>query len=112
MDERKLRRRERVRAKIRGTSQRPRLSVFRSNRHLFVQIIDDEAGKTLVAVSDVHVSDKEATPVLLAKQVGLLVAKKAKAKRVETAVFDKGAYRYHGIVKAVAEGAREGGLQF
>ena len=107
---RDARRHKKVRAKIEGNSARPRLSVFRSNRGMFIQIIDDRDGKTLVSASSSEVTAKTKTEAALA--LGKLIATKAKDKKIEAIVFDRGAYRYHGRVKAVAEGAREGGLKF
>ena len=104
----RLRRRRRVRAKVRGTAARPRLSVFRSNRGLFVQLIDDEAGVTLAAAEWTEARDLK--PMERAKKVGELLAERAKKAGIERAVFDRGGYQYHGRVKALAEGAREGGL--
>lgn len=104
------RRKRRIRAKISGTSQCPRLSVFRSLTHIYAQVIDDENSKTLVSVSDVKM--KKGTKTEAAKEVGLEIAKKAKEMKIEKIVFDRSGYQYHGRVKAVAEGAREGGLQF
>lgn len=109
--EKRERRHKRVRAKIKGTVDRPRLSVFISNRHLFLQLINDEAGQTLVSVSDFsekHQGSKKEVAVFL----GELLAKKAKEKRITSVVFDRGGRKYHGIVKEVAEGARKGGLKF
>ncbi|UJA19144.1 50S ribosomal protein L18 [Thermoleophilia bacterium SCSIO 60948] len=106
----RLRRRRRVRAKVRGTAERPRLSVFRSSRGVQVQLIDDVAGRTLAAVNWIESDLRELAPMDQAKKAGELVAERAKAAGVESAVFDRGGYRYHGRVKAVAEGAREAGL--
>ena len=107
---RRLRRRRRVRAKVRGTAARPRISVFRSNRGISAQLIDDERGHTLAAVSWVEPDLRKLARLEQAAQAGRLLAERAKAAGVERAVFDRGGYRYHGRVKAVAEGAREGGL--
>ncbi len=101
---------KRTRARIKGNGTRPRLSVFRSNRHLYVQLIDDMQGKTLVSASSLEVKDKKAKTDL-AKAVGTLLAKKAKNKNISSGIFDRGSYKYHGRVKAAAEGAREGGLK-
>lgn len=109
--EHKKRRHTRIRAKVRGTSQRPRLAVFRSNQHLTVQAIDDTQGKVLFALSDKDVKGKKKGQKM-AKELGAMAASKLKEKGVELAVFDRGGYKYHGNVKALAEGAREGGLQF
>jgi large subunit ribosomal protein L18 len=108
----RLRRRRRVRAKVRGNTDRPRLSVFRSNRGIGVQVIDDVAGRTLASVSWTESDIKGLQSMEQAKRVGELIAERAKAAGVETVVFDRGGYRYHGRVKALAEGAREGGLRF
>lgn len=142
------RRHKRVRAKVRGTSLKPRLSVFRSNRHIWAQLIDDVSGKTMAAARDLELKDKphsltaghytslqsnvRSNPVpgaqsisqergkskkikdkrtILAERVGELIAQKALEKKITAAVFDRGGYKYHGIVKAVAEGARKGGLK-
>jgi large subunit ribosomal protein L18 len=101
----------RVRVRIKGTAKTPRLSVKRSLKHIYVQIIDDVAGKTLVAASDFDVKEKK-NGVELAKEVGLVLAAKAQEKGIKTVVFDRGSYRYHGAVAALADGAREGGLIF
>ena len=104
---------KRIRARVKGTEERPRLSVFRSNQHIYAQIIDDEKRITLCSASDmVAKKSKGNTKTDAAKSVGLEIAKKAKEKKVEFAVFDRGGFRYHGRIKAVAEGAREGGLKF
>ena len=108
----RLKRRRRVRAKIVGTAERPRISVFRSNRGVFAQIIDDSAGKTLAAVNWTEDDLKSLPRMEQAKKAGELLAERAKAAGIETAVFDRGGYQYHGRVKALAEGAREGGLIF
>jgi large subunit ribosomal protein L18 len=108
----RLRRRRRVRAKVRGNADRPRLSVFRSNRGIGVQVIDDVAGRTLASVSWTESDIKGLQSMEQAKRVGELIAERAKTAGVETVVFDRGGYRYHGRVKALAEGAREGGLRF
>jgi len=128
------RRHRRVRAKISGTSEVPRLSVFRSNKHIYVQLIDDEKGQTFVAASDKEINPKPQTQnsklklktqnlrekkenvrtgkVMVAYEVGKLIAERALEKNIKKVVFDRGGYKYHGRVKAVAEGAREGGLEF
>ena len=108
----RLKRRRRVRAKITGSAERPRISVFRSNRGIFAQLIDDDAGRTLAAVSWTEPELKSLKPMEQASRAGALLAERAKAAGVETAVFDRGGYRYHGRVKALAEGAREGSLTF
>jgi large subunit ribosomal protein L18 len=108
----RLRRRRRVRAKVRGTAERPRLSVYRSNRGMFAQLIDDEAGRTVASVSWTESDLRKLAPMEQAKKTGEELAKRAKQAKVETCVFDRGGYRYHGRVKALADGAREGGLKF
>jgi large subunit ribosomal protein L18 len=108
----RLRRRRRVRAKVRGTGERPRLSVFRSNRGIGAQLIDDVAGHTLAAVTWTEGDLKPLGRMDQARKAGELLADRAKAAGIETCVFDRGGYRYHGKVKALAEGAREGGLKF
>jgi large subunit ribosomal protein L18 len=108
----RLRRRRRVRAKVRGTAERPRLSVFRSNRGIGAQLIDDVAGHTVAAVNWTEGDLKGLNAMEQAKRAGELLAERAKAAGVETVIFDRGGYRYHGRVKALADGAREGGLTF
>jgi large subunit ribosomal protein L18 len=108
----RLRRRRRVRAKVRGTAERPRLSVFRSNKGIQAQVIDDVAGHTLAAVSWTEAELKSLGTMEQAKKAGELLAERAKAAGVETVVFDRGGYRFHGRVKALADGARESGLTF
>ncbi len=131
--QKKFRRHRRVRAKIYGIAQRPRLCVFRSAKHMYAQLIDDENGKTLAASSDQEIqkprtsknsmrgrqkteikkTQKQLTrKVAVAYKVGKLIAEKALKKKIEKVVFDRGGYKYHGRVKALAEGAREGGLKF
>jgi len=106
--------RRRIRGKISGTSERPRLSVFRSNKQIYCQIIDDSNGTTLVAASsmDKDIASKEVNKIEQAKLVGQLLAERAKAAEVEIVTFDRGGYVYHGRIKSLAEGAREGGLKF
>jgi large subunit ribosomal protein L18 len=110
------RRRARVRARVRGTPERPRLSVYRSNRHLYVQVISDTSGTTLVGASTQSRARREVlkktADVEAAKQVGLLAARLCLEKGISRIVFDRNGFLYHGRVRAVAEGAREGGLQF
>ncbi len=113
------RRKARVRAKIFGTSQQPRLSVKRSLKHIYAQLIDDTLGRTLVSVSDREIKglvknkEKEmGLKIKTASAVGKLLAEKALAKKIKQCVFDKSYYKYHGRLKALAEGAREGGLKF
>jgi large subunit ribosomal protein L18 len=106
------RRRLRIRGKIAGTAERPRLAVFRSNTGITAQLIDDEAGRTLAAASWQSLKSFKGSKSDQAKEVGKLLAANAKTAGVETCVFDRGGYLYHGRVKALAEGAREGGLTF
>jgi large subunit ribosomal protein L18 len=108
----RLRRRRRVRARVTGTAERPRLSVFRSNRGIFAQLIDDTQGHTLAAVNWIEPELRKLSASGQAKKAGELLADRAKAAGVETCVFDRGGYQYHGRVKALADGAREGGLEF
>lgn len=109
----RIKRHRRVRIRVTGTPARPRLCVYRSNKHIFAQIIDDTTGVTLLGVSDLHVKDaKSKSKTEVAGEVGKLAAKEAKAKKISTVVFDRGGRLYHGRVKALAEGAREGGLNF
>jgi large subunit ribosomal protein L18 len=109
------RRKVRVRKRIRGTAERPRLNVFRSAIHIYAQIIDDTSGRTLVSSSDRDasvVSQKAITKVDRASLVGKSIAERAQANGIETIVFDRAGYQYHGRVKAVADAAREAGLEF
>ena len=109
----RLKRHRRVRGKISGTPERPRLNVFRSGTNIYAQIIDDVAGKTLVSASSLDKTFKgSGSNVEGAKKVGQMVAERAKAAGITTVVFDRGGYVYHGRVAALAEGAREGGLEF
>jgi large subunit ribosomal protein L18 len=110
--QRRLRRRRRVRARVSGTAERPRLSVYRSNKGVFAQLIDDREGHTVAAVNWIEPELKGLTASEQAKRAGELLAERAKAAGVEACVFDRGGYQYHGRVKALAEGAREGGLKF
>jgi large subunit ribosomal protein L18 len=107
--EKRIRRHKRVRAKIAGTASRPRLTVFRSNKHLYAQLIDDTAGKVLAQVSDLKRKDKQ-KGIEIAKGIGADIAKAAKEKNIEKLVFDRGGYKYHGGVKALAEEVREQGI--
>jgi large subunit ribosomal protein L18 len=106
--EARVRRHARVRRKVRGTAERPRLAVYRTNRHIYAQLVDDRAARTLASASDLDVTDGEKTA--RATEVGKALAERAKAAGVERAVFDRGGRLYHGRVRALAEGAREGGL--
>ncbi len=108
----RLRRHKRVRAKISGTPERPRLNVFRSETNIYAQVIDDVNGVTLVSASSLEKGFGAGSNCEAAKKVGQTVAERAKAKGINTVVFDRGGYVYHGRVKALAEGAREGGLEF
>ena len=108
--QRRLKRRRRVRAKVRGTAERPRIAVFRSNRGIFAQLVDDDSGRTLASVAWTEADLRSLKPMEQAKKAGSLLAERAKAAGVEAAVFDRGGYQYHGRVQALAEGAREGGL--
>ena len=132
--QKRYRRHKRVRAKIFGTSEVPRLCVFRSNKHIYTQLIDDERGKTLVACSDTKLKNSKLKTqnskpklktkslkkeeiasggkIAIAYEVGKLIAEKAIKKKIKQVIFDRGGYKYHGRVKALAEGAREGGLKF
>jgi large subunit ribosomal protein L18 len=112
----RVRRRDRVRDRVRGTENRPRLSVYRSDRHIYAQVVDDYSGKTVLAVStlspDIRDTLKKTADVEAAKQVGLAMARRCIDKGIRKVVFDRNGFLYHGRVRAVAEGAREGGLQF
>ena len=109
----RLHRHKRVRGKVSGTPERPRLNVFRSETNIYAQIIDDTKGITLAAANSLEKGfECDGTKTDAAKKVGLMVAERAKAKGIDTVVFDRGGYVYHGRVQALAEGAREGGLQF
>ncbi len=110
--ERRLRRRRRVRSRVIGTAERPRLSVYRSNRGVFAQLVDDSTGSTLAAVNWIEPELRKLTASEQAKRAGELLAERATAAGIQTCVFDRGGYKYHGRVKALAEGAREGGLKF
>ena len=105
----RIRRHARVRKKVQGEAARPRLAVFRSNRHIYAQLIDDRAARTIAAASDAEV--KADNPTERAKAVGALLATRAKDAGIDTAVFDRGGFQFHGRVAAVAAGAREGGLE-
>jgi large subunit ribosomal protein L18 len=106
----RLSRKKRIRAKVQGTSARPRLTVYRSLKGIYAQVIDDTAGKTIVSSSTIDTKAK--ATVEGAKKVGETIAKKAKDAGIKAVVFDRNAYKFHGVVKALAEGAREGGLDF
>lgn len=118
--EKRHRRHKRVRAKVFGTAQRPRLCVFRSAQHIYAQLIDDEKGHTLESASDLELRKSKINPpvggqkskIEIANEVGQLIAQKALKRKIEKVVFDRGGYKYHGKVKALTEGARQGGLKF
>jgi large subunit ribosomal protein L18 len=109
---RRLKRRRRVRAKVRGTADRPRVSMFRSNRGMFVQLVDDDSGRTVASVNWIEPELRELGRMDQARRAGALLAERAVAAGVGQVVFDRGGYQYHGRVKAFAEAAREGGLTF
>jgi len=104
-------RHKRVRSRVTGALDRPRLSVFKANRHIYAQLIDDDAGKTLAAASSLEIKSK-GKKTDIAKEVGKLIATKALAKKIKAVKFDRGGFAYHGRIKALADGAREGGLEF
>jgi len=119
--EKRYRRHRRIRAKIFGTADRPRLCVFRSHNHIYAQLIDDEKGRTILSAGDFELkksksktkdNKRQSKKTEVAFEVGELIAKKAQEKKIQKVVFDRGGYRYHGRVKALAEGARKGGLKF
>lgn len=123
--EKRYRRHKRIRARIFGTAKRPRLCVFKSANHIYAQLIDDEKGKTLATANDLKIKLKtqveskkleekivRSGKINVAYEVGKLIAEKALQNKIEKVVFDRGGYKYHGMVKALADGAREGGLQF
>ena len=109
-EQRRLRRRRRVRAKVSGTAERPRISVFRSNRGISAQLVDDDSGRTLAAVQWTEPELRELKKAEQSTKAGELLAQRAKAAGIERAVFDRGSYQYHGRVKAFADGVREGGI--
>lgn len=108
----RLHRHDRIRAKITGSAEIPRISVFMSLNHIYTQLIDDQKGVTIAQASDYEIEDKKIKPQQKATLVGKLLADKAKTKKIKKAVFDRSGYQYQGKVKALAEGARENGLQF
>ena len=110
----RFKRKKRIRAKMEGTAEKPRLSIFRSNKHIYVQLIDDVKGQTLVAAStgEEELKEKVGGSVEGAKNIGNLIAKRALAKKIVSIVFDRSGYLYHGRIKALADSAREGGLKF
>ncbi len=103
---------KRIRSKVKGIATKPRLAIYRSNKEIYAQLIDDIAGKTIVSASSRQLTDVKGTKVELSKAVGLAIAAKAKAAGIEEVKFDRGGFLYHGRVKALADGARDGGLQF
>jgi large subunit ribosomal protein L18 len=109
--EKRIKRHARVRARVIGSNEKPRLCVFRSNSHIYAQLIDDNKNSTIVSANDIEISGKK-DKATASKEVGALLAKKAAEKKITEVVFDRGGYKYHGRVKALAEGAREGGLKF
>lgn len=111
-NEQKTRRKNRIRAKLRGTDTMPRLTIFRSNKHVLLQLINDDARKTIASVSEKELGTKKMKRMEKSKALGILIAKKALALGLQKVVFDRAGYAYHGNVKAAAEGARQGGLQF
>jgi len=109
----RIRRHTKIRKSINGTKDRPRLCVFRSNQHIYAQLVNDETGKVLMSVSDKDIkATKGEKKSDMAKEVGKLIAKKAIESKVEAVVFDRGGFIFHGRIKALADGAREGGLKF
>lgn len=108
----RLHRHKRIRAKVQGTIENPRVSIFLSSKHIYAQLIDDANGHTIVAATDYEIEKKKAVNQELALEVGKLLAEKAKAKKIINVVFDRSGYKYHGKVKALAEGARASGLHF
>ncbi|MGD0997750.1 MAG: 50S ribosomal protein L18 [Thermoleophilia bacterium] len=110
--EARAKRRRRIRAKVVGSAARPRVSVFRSNRAIYAQVVDDAGGTTLVAARSGEIDTGGLNKTAVARKVGVLLAERARAKNIDTVVFDRSGYLYHGRVKALAEGAREGGLVF
>jgi large subunit ribosomal protein L18 len=111
--EKRIRRHKKIRINMHGTKDRPRLFVFRSNQHIYAQLIDDDKAKVLMSTSDIELKTKKGEKKSdIAKQVGKLIAKQAVENKIEKVVFDRGGILFHGRVKALAEGAREGGLKF
>jgi large subunit ribosomal protein L18 len=110
--EKRKKRHKRIRAKVSGTAQKPRLCVFRSAKHIYAQLIDDEKSKIIASVSDLELKDKKLKKIDKARKIGELIGKKAQDLKIEKVIFDRAGYNYHGRVKAVADGAREQGLKF
>ncbi len=107
----KIRRQAKIRSKVKGTSKCPRLSVFRSSRGMYLQVIDDDKGKTLVSANSKEIKKKD-KKAAISLELGKLIAKKSLDKKIKNVVFDRGGYKYHGRIAMVAQGAREGGLKF
>lgn len=107
-----MRRHKRLRKRVHGTHEQPRLAVFRSNQHIYAQLIDDVSKKTLASVSDLKLASKAKGKIETARAVGEALAHKAKEKKIAKVVFDRGGFKYHGRIRALAEGARKGGLKF
>lgn len=110
--DKRITRHKRVRAKIKGTKERPRLSVFKSNNHFFIQLIDDDNGKTIISASDYQVKGKSKDKKIISFEVGKIIGKYAKEKGINNIVFDRGGYRFHGVILELAKGAKESGLNF
>ncbi|MDO8676162.1 MAG: 50S ribosomal protein L18 [Candidatus Azambacteria bacterium] len=110
--DKRITRHKRVRAKIEGTSKRPRFSVFKSNNHFFVQLVDDDNGRTIISTSDHQVKTKSKNKKMVAFEVGKIIGKKAKEKGINNIVFDRGGHKFHGIILELAKGAKESGLIF
>ena len=108
----RISRHTRLRAKVSGSAEKPRVHVFRSNQHIYVQVIDDAASKTLISVSDFSKTKKKVAKSESAKSIGQMVGEKMKAAGINTAVFDRGGFKYHGRIKAVADALREAGIKF
>ena len=109
---RRLKIRRGIRRKLSGTTEKPRLCVFKSNKRIYAQIVDDTVGHTLTSASSVELGNKDSYNIKVSKEVGVKLAEKAKANGIESVVFDRSGYVYHGRIKALADGAREGGLKF
>lgn len=111
-EQKKDRRHRRIRVKIVGIKTKPRLYVFRSNRHVYAQLVNDENGKIMASVSDLKMKGKKGSKIDIASEIGKLIAQKAKDLKIEKIVFDRGGYKYHGRIKALAEASRKEGLKF
>jgi len=111
-NEARKKRKIRIRKKLSGSPEKPRLVVFRSNKHIYAQVVDDTSGTTKAASSSLGLSEPKPLNLDTAKEVGLLVAQQAQEKNIDHVVFDRNGYKYHGRIKALADGAREGGLKF